>query len=191
MTKKIVCFAGALALVAGSAFAEKTPAQKDSQVFEDQKEVRKDRRIVKEDRIDVRQDRRNLRDAEIRDDKKGAAAAGSSLKKSEAKLRGSEKQLRKDTHELREDQRQLRNSRLLGLRLERVPALELLHQQRFDLRVARLLGAQRLRRLAVVVGLAHPRVQRPLLGFQRLDLLRQRFELAGFLVGEFRRAFRF
>jgi len=109
MMKRIVCFVGALTLVAGSAFAAKTYAEKDDEVFQDRKVVRKDRRIVKEDRIEVRQDRRVLGDAERRDDKKGAAAAGSSLKKSEAKLRGSEKKLREDTHELREDQRQLRN----------------------------------------------------------------------------------
>ena len=106
--KRIVCFAGALALVAGSAFAQKTPEQLDSDIRKDQKEVRKDRRIVKEDRIEVRQDRRDLGDAERKDDKQGAAAAGGSLKKNEARLRRAEKELRKDAQELREKERERR-----------------------------------------------------------------------------------
>ena len=87
MMKKIACFAGALALVAGSAFAQKTPAQTDSEVFADQKEIRKDRRLLKGDRREVRRDRHELGNAGRRDDKKGAAAAGSSLKKDDAKPR--------------------------------------------------------------------------------------------------------
>src|SRR5258708_9543678 len=74
--------------------------------------------------------------------------------------------------------------KLLALRLESFPALELLHQQLLDVRAALRVGAQRSGRLLVVVGRAELRMQRFLLGFQRLDLLRQGFELAGFLVGK-------
>jgi hypothetical protein len=108
MTKTIACFAGALALVAGSALAQKTHSEKDSEVRQDRKEVKKDRRAVRADRHEVRQDRHDVGNAERRDDKKGAAAAGSNLDKSQAKLGRDEKELRKDTEELRRDQRQLR-----------------------------------------------------------------------------------
>ena len=106
--KKLVCIAGALALVAGSAFAQKTHTEKENEVRQDRKEVKQDRRTVKQDRREVRQDRRDLRNAEHRDDKKLTAAARSDLDKSEAKLRHDQQELRKDTDELRKDQRQLR-----------------------------------------------------------------------------------
>ena len=44
--------------------------------------------------------------------------------------------------------------------------------------MARLVGAQDVGRLAVVVGGAHLRVQRPLLGFEGVDLFRQGFDVA-------------
>ena len=105
MTKtEIVCFAGALALVVGSAFA----AEKDTEVRQDRKEVKQDRRVVKQDRRAVKQDRRDVRNAVHRDDSKGEAIARSDLNKSEAKLHRDQKELRKDTQELRDDKRQLR-----------------------------------------------------------------------------------
>src|SRR5436305_15172211 len=67
---------------------------------------------------------------------------------------------------------------------QRFPGLEFRHEQALDLGRALAVGAQDVGRLAVVVGLVHARVERALLGFQRFDLLRQGFELAGFLVGE-------
>ena len=105
MMKKIACFAGALALVAGSALAQKTLADKEIEVREDRKEVKQDRKAVRRDRREVRQDRHDLINAERRDDKKGAAAAGSNLNKSEARLHRDERELRKDEKELRKDER--------------------------------------------------------------------------------------
>ena len=87
MTKTIACFAGALALVAGSAFAEKTPAEKENE---------------------ARQDRRDVRAAEHADDKKLTAAARRDLDKSQARLRRDEHELSKDMQELSKDKRQLR-----------------------------------------------------------------------------------
>lgn len=109
MTKtEIVCLAGALALVMGSAFAEKAHAEKDAEVRQDRKEVKQDRRTVKADRHAVRQDRHDVRNAAHRDDAKGEAVARNDLNKSEAKLHRDQKELRKDTQELRDDKRQLR-----------------------------------------------------------------------------------
>src|SRR4051812_8281445 len=73
------------------------------------------------------------------------------------------------------------DSRLL---FERMPALELLRQQSLDLRGARLVGPKRFGGLLVVGWVAHPRGERLLLGFEGLDLGRQGFELAAFLVRE-------
>src|SRR3954471_15870500 len=67
---------------------------------------------------------------------------------------------------------------------ERMPALELLHEQRFDLGASRAVGAQRFWALPEVVGSAHLGGERLLLGLERLDFARQRFELAGFFVAE-------
>src|SRR4051794_19298001 len=63
---------------------------------------------------------------------------------------------------------------------ERVPALELLHEQRLDLDASRAVGAQSFGALPEVVGPAHFGGERVLLGLERLDLARQRFELARF-----------
>src|SRR6185295_13429908 len=71
-----------------------------------------------------------------------------------------------------------------AFRLERFPALQLLQQQAVDLDVAALVLAYGVGRLAVVIGAGHFFRELLLLGFQRLDLARQGFELAGFLVGE-------
>src|SRR6185436_18383058 len=95
--KKIVCIAGALALVAGAALAQKTHAEKENEVRQDRKEVKQDRRVVRADRHEVRQDRSTVRHAERRDDKKGAAVARKDLGKSEAKLSRDQQELRKDT----------------------------------------------------------------------------------------------
>ena len=70
--RKIACLAGALALAAGSAFAEKARSEKDNEV-------------------QVRQDRR---DVEHRDDKKLSSAARSDLEKSHAKLYRDEREPR-------------------------------------------------------------------------------------------------
>src|SRR5688572_32910447 len=67
---------------------------------------------------------------------------------------------------------------------QRFPALELFHEQLFDLGAAALILAQDFGRLAVVVGRNHLCGELLLLGLQRLDLARQGFELAGFFVGE-------
>ena len=63
MMKKIVCFTGALALMAGTAFAQ-TRAEKDREIHQDRQDVRKDRKAVRKDRHEVREDRHDVRRAE-------------------------------------------------------------------------------------------------------------------------------
>ena len=63
MTKKIACFAGALALVAGSALAQKSQAEKGNDARVDRKEIKQDRRA-----------------AERNDDRKHTAEARSEMK---------------------------------------------------------------------------------------------------------------
>jgi len=65
-----------------------------------------------------------------------------------------------------------------------LPAPQLLEEQAVDLVVSALVLAQGVRWLAVVVGAGHLPGERFVLGFQRFDVLWQRFELAGFFVGE-------
>src|SRR3954466_13586604 len=67
---------------------------------------------------------------------------------------------------------------------ERMPALELFHEERLDLGGSRALGAQRFGALPEVVGSAHLGGERLLLGLEHLDFAGQRLELAGFFVAE-------
>jgi hypothetical protein len=64
VTKTLAWFACALGLLAGSAFAQKTPTQKDYEQREDRKEVAKDRMAI------VQPDRRDERGAESKGEKK-------------------------------------------------------------------------------------------------------------------------
>src|SRR4051812_7564435 len=61
---------------------------------------------------------------------------------------------------------------LRGAALERLPALQLLHEQGFDLGAALLVGAQFLWRALVVLRIAHARRDGVLLRLERLDLAR-------------------
>ena len=71
-----------------------------------------------------------------------------------------------------------------GFRFQRLPALEFVHEQLFDFRAAGLVGAEGVRRLAIVVGLAHSSRESGLLGLEGGDFAREGGELARFLEGQ-------
>src|SRR5690606_10467515 len=72
------------------------------------------------------------------------------------------------------------------LAFEPFPALELLHQQPLDLLRPRLVLADLLRALLVVIRFAHASGELPLLLLESLDFARQRLELSLLLVAELR-----
>lgn len=84
MMKTIACFAAALALVAGSALAQKTLTEKDNGARVDRKEIRHDRRATERD-----------------DDRKHTAAARSEMK-DQARIRR-EYEPRRDSRDLPPD----------------------------------------------------------------------------------------